>query len=377
MFKYFVLFKKFLIVVLTIFVIMASSVNVYAASYSVQKGDTLWKISQTFGVSISDIREQNKIIGDIIYIGQKINISGYVNYIVQSGDTLWLISRKFGTSIEDIKRINNLTTDLILVGQQLYIKYIPQTTPIPTIQPTPVPTINPIPPTPTIHPEQTPSPSPTQIPEINPKPQPVLQWPEVTYIVQYGDTANSISKKFNVSAMNIINYNYMTINDWFSAGEKIAISGYAPRLYAVMPGEDISSAKSGKLVDWFFDGQYLLKRGDAFIIRDYETEVQFHVRMLGGFNHCDIEALTAEDTAVMLKLFGTWQWSPRAVVIFKDGMNIAASLSGMPHSFDTISGNNMDGHCDLYLYNSLPHGSDVDTQYVAEHYKMVQRATEK
>ncbi len=39
------------------------------------------------------------------------------------------------------------------------------------------------------------------------------------------------------------------------------------------------------LVDWFRDGQYLLKRNDIFTIVDFATRKQFTVKVMGGYNH--------------------------------------------------------------------------------------------
>jgi hypothetical protein len=75
----------------------------------------------------------------------------------------------------------------------------------------------------------------------------------------------------------------------------------------------------------------------------------------------------------MKELFPYWTWSPRPVVIFKDGMNIAASLSGMPHSYDTVSTNGVSGHFDLYLLNSKPHAG-TSVSYVEQHQSNVYSA---
>ncbi len=73
----------------------------------------------------------------------------------------------------------------------------------------------------------------------------------------------------------------------------------------------------------------------------------------------------------MKSIFSTWNWTPRPVVIFKNGMNIAGSLSGMPHSFDTTTSNGVIGHFDLYLKNSIPHGGSVSQTYVKQHYNNI------
>ena len=158
----------------------------------------------------------------------------------------------------------------------------------------------------------------------------------------------------------------MDPGEWLNAGQKIAINGYAPRNFAVTPGESSSPKSVGKIVDWFLDGKYLIKRNDVFLVTDVATGLQIKLKMMGGVNHSDVEPLTSDETAKMRKLFPTWNWTPRPVVIFHKGINFAASLSGMPHSFDTIS-NNVNGHFDLYLFNSKGHGESVSQAYVQQH----------
>lgn len=92
---------------------------VHAQSYTVQPGDSLWKLSRSFGVSIESIKEANGLKGDLILVGQNLEIPDV--HIVQRGDTLYLLARKYGTSIEAIQRANGLSGSLILVGQKLII----------------------------------------------------------------------------------------------------------------------------------------------------------------------------------------------------------------------------------------------------------------
>lgn len=276
---------------------------------------------------------------------QTVNITSQAkksnSYTVAAGDTLWKISNKFGVSIDNLKKANNLTGDLIYPGQTLIISGTTTTAPAP---------------------EQAPANS--------------TKWPDVTYIVQPGDTATSISKKFGVSVQQVLKYNYMDADEWFNAGDKIAISGYAPRVTTVNPGEDKAPQRRGTAVDWNLEGQYLVERGDTFTIVDVDTGKQFKARMIGGYNHADIEPVSTTDTNIMKSLFGTWKWSPRAVVIYHDGMNIAASLSGMPHGVDTIE-NGVNGHFDLYMKNSTSHSTTTSKVYIQEHQNMVMKAAGK
>ncbi len=261
-------------------------------------------------------------------------------YTVVSGDSLWRIGQKFGVSVDSLKSVNHLTSDTIYPGQKLTI---PPGTTTPTPSPAPAPTTN------------------------------NTQWPDVTYVVKAGDTATSIGKKFGVPASDILKYNYMEAGEWFNEGEKIAISGYAPRVYTVKAGEAAAPARKGKSVDWFLEGQYLIKRGDTFTITDVDTGRQFKVKMIGGYNHADVEPLTTADANTMKSVFGTWQWTPRAVVIYHNGMNLAASLSGMPHGVDTIE-NGVNGHFDLYMKNSTSHSSTTSKVYIQQHQNMVAKA---
>ncbi len=260
-------------------------------------------------------------------------------YTVLAGNSLWSIAKKFGVTVDALKRANNLTGDNIFPGQTLVIPNAATATPAPA-----------------------------------PAPASSTKWPAVTYIVQPGDTATSISKKFGVPAADIIKYNYMTADQWFEAGDKIAISGYAPRAYTVTPGQAKAPAQKGAPVDWVLEGQYLVKRNATFTVVDVDTGKQFKARMIGGYNHIDIEPLTSADTATMKSLFGTWKWSPRAVVIYINGMNLAASLSGMPHDVDTIGANGVTGHFDVYMKNSTSHSSTTSSAYIKEHDNMVMKA---
>jgi membrane-bound lytic murein transglycosylase D len=120
----------------------------------VTKGQTLWDISNLYGVSITEIRRWNGLSSSrIIYPEQQINIwlpekaqqiarvetpqnsasppsdnrqsesksQQTVIYTVKRGDTLWDIASEFSVSIRDIKRWNNRQSNLIKPGDQLKI----------------------------------------------------------------------------------------------------------------------------------------------------------------------------------------------------------------------------------------------------------------
>lgn len=90
----------------------------------VKAGETLWRISQTYGVSFQQVVNANRLTdpGRLV-IGQTIIIPTPGQYhTVQPGESLWLISRRYGVSIDAIVQANNIQNPgSISVGLRLTI----------------------------------------------------------------------------------------------------------------------------------------------------------------------------------------------------------------------------------------------------------------
>ncbi|MDN5386307.1 MULTISPECIES: 3D domain-containing protein [Bacillus] len=89
-----------------------------AKEVTVQKGDTLWGISQKQRVNLQDLKEWNQLSSDLIIPGQKLNVSEKQTeekkqYTIKKGDTLWKIAQQFGVSVNDLKNWNNIKSDII------------------------------------------------------------------------------------------------------------------------------------------------------------------------------------------------------------------------------------------------------------------------
>ncbi len=96
--------------------------------YVVKSGDTLYKLAQTYNTSIDKIKKDNNLTTDNIYVGQKLMINqeskntDTTKYIVKKGDTLWKISQIFNVSVDSLKSINNISSNTIYEGQVIYLK---------------------------------------------------------------------------------------------------------------------------------------------------------------------------------------------------------------------------------------------------------------
>lgn len=119
-------------------------------TYSVQPGDSLFRIATNHNVTLAEMRAANPdLVGEapILQPGQELNLPncgqpapadqsaaapepttgaeappGSEIYTVRSGDTLMIIAQRYGITINDIVQANNLSNpDRLDVGQQLII----------------------------------------------------------------------------------------------------------------------------------------------------------------------------------------------------------------------------------------------------------------
>ncbi len=97
--------------------------------YTVKKGDTLFSLAKKYHVSVAELKKENKLKTNLIYMGQKISVPTEFHaheetdavYTVLPGDTLWGIAKRFGVTVADLKKANNLRLEMVLIGQKLNI----------------------------------------------------------------------------------------------------------------------------------------------------------------------------------------------------------------------------------------------------------------
>mgnify|MGYP000134764017 CR=1 FL=1 len=100
----------------------------------VQSGDSLWAISRSYGVDISELLAWNRLSNSSkIFVGSRIIVSAERQapialaeggvHVVRSGDTLWSISRSRGVTVTQLRRWNRLGGgDILRPGDKLRVE---------------------------------------------------------------------------------------------------------------------------------------------------------------------------------------------------------------------------------------------------------------
>ncbi len=112
--------------------------------YIVRRGDTLSVIASRMDTSVAQLRAANGLRGDLINIGQRLEVSGTtanvaasipaikqtpaaiaatseITHQVRKGETLWRIANRYRTSVDALRNENGLADDLLRVGQVLRV----------------------------------------------------------------------------------------------------------------------------------------------------------------------------------------------------------------------------------------------------------------
>ncbi|MFD2673247.1 LysM peptidoglycan-binding domain-containing protein [Marinicrinis sediminis] len=86
--------------------LMLLSSTAHAGTYTVQAGDSLWKISTAYSISLNELMTRNNLHSTTIYPGQILQVPGPDTYQVQTNETMWTISQKFNISLSALIQAN-------------------------------------------------------------------------------------------------------------------------------------------------------------------------------------------------------------------------------------------------------------------------------
>lgn len=109
------------------YLITGQIIKIPSNTYTVQKGDTYYLIAKKCGISLSSLLSANGASANsVLYPGQTVTIpdsgNGYTTYTVQRGDTYWIISQKYGVSLNALLSANNATNNTLLnIGDKVKI----------------------------------------------------------------------------------------------------------------------------------------------------------------------------------------------------------------------------------------------------------------
>ena len=312
-------------------------------AYQVSSKDTLSLLAKQFDTTTDQLIKINKLYNTTITLGQKlyIPVGNTKQYTVQSGDTLYLIALKYKLSVDDLTKVNWLTSTDLNVGQILII------------------------------PDKTSSSG-----SVTPQ-QPVgsgqsqtIQWTippgAVLYHVKLGDNQWSIAQKYHTT-MDAINKTNNIKLDIIEPRQALFIPQNSTQpIYGIKTPSVSAKPGFGELLDWEY-ANWFFNLGSKAVIEDLQTGQKFQAYRIGGSNHADCEPLTIQDTEIMKGIFNNqWTWLTRPVLVHFEGRVLAASMAGMPHSFDTVANNDFYGMFDLHFLNSRTHNTDsIDPKHQA------------
>ncbi|WAM31213.1 LysM peptidoglycan-binding domain-containing protein [Caldicellulosiruptor naganoensis] len=343
----------------------------------------------------------------------------YIVYSVQSGDSLLILSQTFGTSIEAIKSFNNLTNDTLYVGQKLivkkvnlnlaqitgtikwwtYVKAAPSSSSQNLFYLTQGQTVNVIGKQADFYKISTQkgigyvsiwAVAIKQDIADTSKPSSYFysflpvdtsgDYVSYTYYkVQSGDTIWSIAVKFGIPDYELMLANNLNQNLYIYAGQILKVPVHTVAVH--------SNENGVEMLDCFSQGNYVFSIGSVGKFIDIQTGKYFFAKRTMGASHADVETLSLKDTQIMKEIFGgSFSWERRPFILEVKGRRIAVSVSGMPHAgvdgvpynqnvanrsggygygpnLDTIV-NGMDGHFDVYTFNGLRHkDGQIDPQH--------------
>jgi len=92
-----------------------------AYSHSIGSGDNLSVLSRRFHVTITTLKDFNKLESEVLQAGKTLQIPVTALHTVANGETLTLLATKYKVKPELIKKANKLPSDNVALGVKLVI----------------------------------------------------------------------------------------------------------------------------------------------------------------------------------------------------------------------------------------------------------------
>lgn len=225
-----------------------------AATYKVQKGDTLSKVASKFDTSVKELKTLNGLKSDSIYENQTLKVSDsavtvqkvqQTNYTVVKGDALIKIANRYHVTVGELQKWNNLTGTIINPGQVLKVSAPGQTVSVTTPKPA-----------------------------LNQKTTTKTQTSTSSYTVKSGDCLSSIAKQYGMTVSQLKSLNNLK-SDLIYLGQKLKVYGSASSPQTATVSKPQTQPKS-QPAPAAVATNYAVKSGDTLgkIALQYKTTVQ-------------------------------------------------------------------------------------------------------
>lgn len=212
-------------------------------TYTVTSGDTLYGISNQFGVNVNELAFLNNVTANTLKIGQVLTIptdsganpDNMFMYTVKKGDSLYSIAQKYNTTVGEIINLNNLKNDKLSIGQIL------------------------------------------RIPEEYTKEEDMVMPKYTSYTVKKGDSLYSIARLNNITVDTILKDNGL-VSPNLSIGQKLKIRTNVDTIEECI-GEDFNIPDNSIT--------YVVKKGDSLynIAKKFNTSVSEIINLNGLSNN--------------------------------------------------------------------------------------------
>lgn len=212
-------------------------------TYTVQKGDNLYRIAQKYGLTEDELMALNGLTSTFIDVGDQLIVEGTPNastpetsgdqqgtstvYTVKPGDTLSSIANAHGITVSELKALNGLSSDYLDVGDELIVA------------------------------------GNGQAPVADNGNESEL--PDGTYIVNPGDSLYAIASSYGVTVEQLLAWNGL-VTDLIYPGDKISVlaSGESPIQQPSDPNSGSGTATDGDYSHVVQPGENLYDLGRAY-----------------------------------------------------------------------------------------------------------------
>ena len=203
--------------------------------------------------------------------------------------------------------------------------------------------------------------------------------------------------KYEVSATGTYDAQTITAVKAFQLRNGLTVDGIAgkktqEKLYSgdcvtgdtVVENESTGSTATGvspngatiQLLHWTNDIKPVLKTGQNIIAYEPVSGISFTLYVMSRGRHCDVEPLTAADTALMMEAWGGKEdWTPKPVYIkLPDGRWSMATMHNVAHGSQTIKDNNFNGQNCVHFLRDMEEAKKNDPNYGVQNQEILREA---